>query len=93
MLPGQYPTYNSIPDISYGQAMLAGSSLDSTDYRMDYDISIPIYNSLTRTIYTRKELDKYVNLSRNDNDYMYSETLLFQGPTEVAGLARWRVNF
>ena len=58
MLPGIPPTYNPTPDILYGQSLLAGSSLDITSYRMGYDISIPVFNPLTRTVYLERELDK-----------------------------------
>ena len=58
MLPGNPPTYNPTPDIMYGQSLLAGSSLDITSYRMGFDISIPVFNPLTRTVYLETELDK-----------------------------------
>ena len=58
MLPGEYPSYSSTPDLDYGKAMLAGSSLDVTNYRMNFDISIPVFNALTRTTYTDEELEK-----------------------------------
>ena len=47
MLSGEYPSYNTTPDFIYEHAMLAGSALDIVNYRTGFDISIPIYNSLT----------------------------------------------
>ena len=47
MLSGEYSSYNTTPDFIYEHAMLAGSALDIINYRTGFDISIPIYNSLT----------------------------------------------
>lgn len=48
MLPGSSPDYNTTIDIGYGKAILAGSGFTEISYRRDFDVSIPVYNSLTR---------------------------------------------
>lgn len=48
MLPGDAPDYNTTIDISYGKAILAGAGFTESSYRRDFDVSIPVYNSVTR---------------------------------------------
>ena len=48
MLPGSSPDYNTTIDIAYGKAILAGGGFTENSYRRDFDVSIPVYNSLTR---------------------------------------------
>ena len=66
MLPGSSPDYNTTIDIAYGKAILAGGGLTESSYRRDFDVSIPVYNSLTRQAHIRpssatKRYDGYVN--------------------------------
>lgn len=60
MIPGESPSFNSTPDVLYGQAVLAGGGMDDSSYRIGHDISIPVYNGLTKEQYTQKELDQWV---------------------------------
>lgn len=48
MLPGQYPSYNVTPDYNYGKAVLANSAFTLDNYRMGFDISLPVFNSFTK---------------------------------------------
>lgn len=53
MLPGSSPDYNTTIDIAYGKAMLAGGGFTENSYRQDFDVSVPVYNSLTRRAHTK----------------------------------------
>ena len=53
MLPGSLPDYNTTIDIAYGKAILAGGGFTEKSYRRDFDVSIPVYNSLTRRAHTK----------------------------------------
>ena len=53
MLPGSSPDYNTTIDIAYGKAILAGGGFMESTYRRDFDVSIPVYNSLTRQAYVK----------------------------------------
>ena len=53
MLPGSSPDYNTTIDIAYGKAILAGGGLMENSYRRDFDVSIPVYNSLTRQAHVK----------------------------------------
>lgn len=46
MLPGQY---NKTPDFNYDKSMLASAQLTVQSYRIGFDISIPVFNSLTKS--------------------------------------------
>ena len=48
MLPGGPPDYNSSLDVPTDKAILAGGSFDTWSYRPGYDVSIPVYNALTK---------------------------------------------
>ena len=48
MLPGSPPDYNSSLDIATDKAIVAGGGFAIWSFRPGYDISIPVYNALTR---------------------------------------------
>ena len=48
MLPGATPDYNSSLDVATDKAILAGGGFATWSYRAGYDISIPVYNALTK---------------------------------------------
>jgi len=48
MLPGSSPDYNTTIDVAYGKAILAGAGFSENSYRRGFDVSLPVYNSLTR---------------------------------------------
>ncbi|CAD5119025.1 DgyrCDS7675 [Dimorphilus gyrociliatus] len=55
MLPGSTPNYATKLEINRGNSILAGSGLDISTYRMNFDISIPLFNPLTHHYtYTHK---------------------------------------
>lgn len=47
MLPGQEPDFNTSLDVRTDKAMIAGGGFSTWTYRPGFDISIPIFNSLT----------------------------------------------
>jgi glucuronyl/N-acetylglucosaminyl transferase EXT2 len=49
MLPGSPHHYNTTPDFYYGKAMLAGGGFSQVSYRYGYDLSVPVFNHLTRS--------------------------------------------
>lgn len=53
MLPGASPDYNMTIDIAYGKAILAGGGFTENSYRRDFDVSIPVYNSMTKLAHTK----------------------------------------
>ena len=48
MFPGSPPDYNSSLDIATDKAIVAGGGFAIWSCRPGYDISIPVYNALTR---------------------------------------------
>ena len=52
MIPGSSPDFNTTIDIAYGKAILAGGGFSERSYRRDFDVSIPVYNGITRRAYT-----------------------------------------
>ena len=48
MFSGRYPSYNSTPDFVYDKAILAGAQFNVQNYRIGFDVSIPVFNSLTK---------------------------------------------
>ena len=48
MLPGGPPDYNSSLDVATDKAILAGGGFATWSYRTGYDVSIPVYNALTK---------------------------------------------
>ena len=48
MLPGGPPDYNSTLDVATDKAILAGGGFATWSYRTGYDVSIPVYNALTK---------------------------------------------
>ena len=51
MLPGSVPEYNTVLDVHTGKALIAGGGFSTWTYRRTYDISIPVYNPLTASMY------------------------------------------
>ena len=47
MLPGGEPDYNTKLDVNIDKAMVAGGGFSAWSYRPGFDISIPVFNSLT----------------------------------------------
>jgi len=52
MIPGASPDFNTTIDIAYGKAILAGGGFSERSYRRDFDVSIPVYNSVTGQAYS-----------------------------------------
>lgn len=56
MLPGGPPEYNTSIDLPLDKALIAGGGFSSWTYRPGFDVSIPVFNTLTnsagvRTLY------------------------------------------
>ena len=47
MIPGQEPDFNTSLDVHIDKAILAGGGFSTWSYRPGFDISIPVFNSLT----------------------------------------------
>ncbi|PVD29021.1 hypothetical protein C0Q70_11618 [Pomacea canaliculata] len=50
MLPGMSPNYSSVLEVDTGSAVIAGGGFSSLTYRQTFDISIPVFNPLVRSI-------------------------------------------
>ena len=48
-MPGQPPDFNTSLDVQTGKAVLAGGGFSAGTYRPGYDVSIPVFNSLTQS--------------------------------------------
>nr|CAD7570759.1 unnamed protein product [Timema californicum] len=46
MLPGSGPDYNSVVELSLGQALIAGGGFSSWTYRSGFDVSLPVYSPM-----------------------------------------------
>ena len=57
MIPGTAPEYNTVVDLSLGNAIVGGAGFDSWTYRVGFDISLPVFspnaNILKGTNYAR----------------------------------------
>ena len=47
MLPGGPPDYNTSLDLPLDKALIAGGGFSSWSYRPGFDVSIPVFNTLT----------------------------------------------
>lgn len=54
MIPGSPPDYNTVVDLSLGNALVAGAGFDSWTYRVGFDISLPVYSPSASTLDTDK---------------------------------------
>ncbi|XP_054271182.1 exostosin-2 [Macrosteles quadrilineatus] len=54
MIPGSPPEYNTVVDLSLGNALVAGAGFDSWTYRVGFDISLPVYSPSASTLDTDK---------------------------------------
>lgn len=50
MLPGSSPDFNTVVDLSTGNALIAGAGFDTWTFRSDFDVSIPIYSPEAETL-------------------------------------------
>ncbi|KAG8438370.1 hypothetical protein GDO86_008885 [Hymenochirus boettgeri] len=50
MIPGGPPDYNTALDVPRDRAMLAGGGFSTWTYRQGYDVSIPVYSSLSAEV-------------------------------------------
>ncbi|KAE8606303.1 hypothetical protein XENTR_v10010669 [Xenopus tropicalis] len=50
MLPGGPPDYNTALDVPRDRALLAGGGFSTWTYRQGYDVSIPVYSSLSAEV-------------------------------------------
>ena len=50
MMSGIAPDYNTTLDISRGKSMLAGGGFNLLTYRVGFDVSIPVFNSLLKNL-------------------------------------------
>ncbi|XP_044537792.1 exostosin-2-like [Gracilinanus agilis] len=50
MLPGEPPDYNTALDVPRDRALLAGGGFSTWTYRQGYDVSIPVYSSLSAEV-------------------------------------------
>lgn len=48
MIPGQYPDFNTSLDVQTEKAVIVSGGFSSWSYRPGFDVSIPIFNSLTQ---------------------------------------------
>lgn len=48
MLPGNYPTFNTVIDVNTDHALVVGGGFDSWTYRRGFDVSIPVWSPLLR---------------------------------------------
>ena len=58
MMPGQYPDFNTSLDVRTGKAVLAGGGFSAGSYRPGYDVSIPVFNLLTQSSVSEKNIGK-----------------------------------
>ena len=48
MLPGGPPDYHTALEVKMDKALLAGGGFSTWTYRPGYDVSIPVFNALTK---------------------------------------------
>jgi len=59
MIPGSSPDFNTTIDVAYGKAIVAGGGFSERSYRRDFDVSIPVYNSIIRQAYTEPSITTF----------------------------------
>lgn len=69
IISGQEPDFNTSLDVNIDKAILAGGGFSSWSYRPGFDISIPVFNSLTYDIHqlSRTSIKKWFLLSTQVN--------------------------
>ncbi|XP_071816775.1 exostosin-2-like [Apostichopus japonicus] len=59
MLPGTAPDFNTVLQVPFGKAMIAGGGFSSWTYRPGYDVSIPVYNPALTDLDLPDQPDNY----------------------------------
>ena len=62
MLPGTTPDYNTSLDVNHDRAIVAGAGYSSWSYRINYDVSIPVYNPITAQLRIPEKSPLYVDI-------------------------------
>lgn len=76
MIPGSFPDYNTRIDLNLGDAIIAGGGFDTTTFRQNFDISIPVYSSYSK-LYENRFEDLFPLLTKSRNKLLVITQMKF----------------
>lgn len=88
-IPGSAPDYNTVVDLSLGNALVAGAGFSSWTYRVGFDVSLPAYSPLVEKLEDGKYSRTWLAVSAQTNLHQdYNRELSAMGELVRLGVCK-----
>ncbi|XP_034951756.1 exostosin-2 [Chelonus insularis] len=67
MIPGSFPDYNTTLDVKLGKAIIAGAGFSTLTFRSGFDISLPVFSSISKLKVSHKKTHFLISAQININ--------------------------
>uniref|UniRef100_A0A1B6CFQ5 Exostosin GT47 domain-containing protein n=1 Tax=Clastoptera arizonana TaxID=38151 RepID=A0A1B6CFQ5_9HEMI len=59
MIPGVSPDFSTVVELALGNALIAGAGFDSWTYRVGFDVSLPVFSPVAKTLNLQLSRNKF----------------------------------